>query len=316
MPGSLWIRDAWGHEEMLTRHRVSHAKKTLGVFFAMDGNQKGEHQYLRQLSEEFGAQMTQTKISKNDAMYSLESSFMATVEYALPATCFNQNEWHIIMAPALQATLRKSGMAANFPCTILYTPTRYQGLGLLDPYHHQNALHIINFLEQMTQGSITGNLMMVNCEDISLQLGLGTDIGGFFDIDYGRFGQLIEKTWMKHLWQTMDLNPDIQFITPLKDPPLLRDNDQYLMQLFGIKHKGKELETLNHMRTSQEMVSLADIVTANGRAITQEAFNLEGSNQLRTELGGHGRFRNSPRMTGLYGKSTLRGCGRSHRTSR
>ena len=48
--------------------------------------------------------------------------------------------------------------------------------------------------------------------------------------------------------------------------------------------RGRELCWLNTMRMALEAISLADIVTADGRAITQQAYLLKHANGLRDDF--------------------------------
>jgi hypothetical protein len=53
MPGSFTLVDKHGNREIPTRLEVWEAQKTLGVFLAMDGNQKAKFLFLREKSIEF-----------------------------------------------------------------------------------------------------------------------------------------------------------------------------------------------------------------------------------------------------------------------
>ena len=66
---------------------------------------------------------------------------------------------------------------------------------------------------------------------------------------------------------------------------IMREGDQFLMQAFSDNgFRGQELEWLNIMRMAIKAISLAEIVTADGTAITHQAYLLNHSNGLRDAL--------------------------------
>ena len=66
-------------------------------------------------------------MSKYDALYTYNSSFMKTLEYPMIALGLSENEWNSVVLPALGATLNATGMAKTFPRKVLYGPDLYQG---------------------------------------------------------------------------------------------------------------------------------------------------------------------------------------------
>ena len=83
------------------------------------------------------------------------------------------------------------------------------------------------------------------------------------------------------------MNDPAERVELIEDTPLmpsLRINDSYIMKEFldaGVKDN--ELKILNYMRMSIKAVTISDIATPNGRRITFDAWNLIGSNKLRSE---------------------------------
>jgi hypothetical protein len=133
MPGSFTLVDKHGNREILTRLEVWQAQKTLGVFLAMDGNQRAQFLFLREKSIEFANQIRSSKCDKNTALYTYNSCFMKSMEYCMTTTNFSETEWNAILAPALKVSLQKSGMSSKFPHNVLYGPSLYQGLNIYHP---------------------------------------------------------------------------------------------------------------------------------------------------------------------------------------
>jgi hypothetical protein len=86
MPGSFTLVDKHSNREILTRLEVWEAQKTLGVFLAMDGNQRAQFLFLREKSKEFANQIRSSKCDKNTALYTYNSCFMKSMEYCMTTT--------------------------------------------------------------------------------------------------------------------------------------------------------------------------------------------------------------------------------------
>jgi hypothetical protein len=104
--------------------------KTLGVFLAMEGNQRAQFLFLKEAAIIFADQIRSSKCDKNTALYTYTSCFMKSMEYCMTTTNFSETEWNAILAPALTYSLQKSGMTSKFPHPVLYGPDLYESLNI------------------------------------------------------------------------------------------------------------------------------------------------------------------------------------------
>ena len=109
LPWDFTIENSSGKRCPLPRFEVSHADKTLGVFLSMDGNEEAKIYYLTKLSRDFGNQLRTSKCDKNAAIYTLQFSFMKTLEYPMAVTQLDESTCNRILAPALTPALHKAG---------------------------------------------------------------------------------------------------------------------------------------------------------------------------------------------------------------
>ena len=86
MPGEITLLDRNGIRIPLERLDVFVAAESLGVQIAMDGNQDKQIDIMKKKAQEFAAQISTKKVSRNDALYTYNSSFMKTSEYPIAAT--------------------------------------------------------------------------------------------------------------------------------------------------------------------------------------------------------------------------------------
>ena len=134
MEGSYYLLDKNDEKQDLQRYEVSKGSETLGIFIAMDGNNEDQRLNLRSKAEKFGEQINTSHCEPNEAIYMYNHCFIKSMEYCMPVTCFTEDEWNNIVAPAKKRTLQKAGMAANFPLSPLYGSQMYNGFCFDHPY--------------------------------------------------------------------------------------------------------------------------------------------------------------------------------------
>jgi hypothetical protein len=81
MQGNITLPDANGQEYIVAREEVYTAFESLGVWLALDGNQEKLKEVLTETSHVFGSQVSTSKCSKNDDLYTYNNSFMASMQY-------------------------------------------------------------------------------------------------------------------------------------------------------------------------------------------------------------------------------------------
>jgi hypothetical protein len=139
MPGDISINNVDDSgREVLNRYEALEAKKTLGVYLAMDGNNQEETRYLRDKAEEFADCVRTGFLSREDATYALHRTIMKTLEYPLVAATMDKLQWDYIMSPILKSALPRMGFVRTFPRDVVYGPENLCGLGVVHPWHNQH----------------------------------------------------------------------------------------------------------------------------------------------------------------------------------
>jgi hypothetical protein len=191
MPGTLSILDTTGTRVTLARHEPQIATETLGVWQAMDGNNKEQIAQLHKKMSEFAECIRTGFLSKNDAWHSIQTTIMKTLEYSMIATTIQEKEWEYIMAPMLKVGLPRAGFARTFPRAVLYGPSLVQGLEVFHPWYHQEILHLLTILNHTEQKTITGQLLTTSFEQLRLELGTS---GYLTDTSYKTVQKMVTKT--------------------------------------------------------------------------------------------------------------------------
>ena len=126
----------------ICRLQPEEAEQTLGVWIAMDRNWKKQISELHGKSREFASNLKRQKVIPRDSWYSFVHSFLPLLEYGLPVFSISEKNWDYILQPALLLVLPWAGIVSIFPRNLLFTSTRFQGLGVKHPFFKQHLLQI------------------------------------------------------------------------------------------------------------------------------------------------------------------------------
>ena len=284
MPGQLTILDEHGIRQTLQRHDPSHAEKTLGIYFAMDGNTEAQEAYLTNRVKDFAHKIRTSKNKlRNDVWVAVKTTIMKTLEYPMAAICLSKEAWDKIMGHLLKICLPCSGFARTFPHCIIYGPTEYAGLGIMHPWYNQELSHLEILWGEVTAASHTGELFQTSMEQLTLELGFS---GFLTDIPFNAMAPSASDVYLKTLWCSCS-KFDIAFDYPFPTLDLKREDDLLLMEIFHYegKYKAHDLKMLNECRMFLQAVTLADITTVCGRSILTEVYeghpSPQGSNTFQ-----------------------------------
>jgi hypothetical protein len=168
------------------------------------------------------------------------------------------------MAPILARGLPACGICRNFPRDITYAPSKFQGIGLKNPFITMGLARLATLVQEGQTQSITGQLIRASIEATKLELGLGSAL---FQADFKCFGRLVMDCWISHSWKVFQ-EFDIELIEGTPGLPLRRRGDLYLIQAFVSNHfKGQELICLNRCHLFLRVITGAD-----GKTITLDAW--------------------------------------------
>ena len=131
LKGDISVQVGKEVRERLERLEPHSAKETLGIFVAMDGNSTDEVNHLLTKTRQMAEYLRTANIKKTEAWYTFTAAFMKTLEYPMEAVCLTREQWEEVMSPLLPIVLRKSGIVRVFPRTMIYSSTKYHGLGVM-----------------------------------------------------------------------------------------------------------------------------------------------------------------------------------------
>jgi len=90
--------------------------------------------------------MVASRLSPEDATFSLKHVIMQKLAYPLVTTTLSQQQCYQIMAPILQQGLSKVGVVRTFPRALAHGPLEYGSLEILHLFTEQTIAHMHTIL--------------------------------------------------------------------------------------------------------------------------------------------------------------------------
>ena len=140
---------------------------------------------------------------------------------------------------------------------MVFAPTRIRGVGItpINVIIAQKKIQLLH--SHLRKKTELGKACLINIQWAMLQAGRRNPIFTSDDrIDY------IENKWIIHLHNTLRLRKGKLLIQEIKSNPLLREHDQYLMDMWDKRNfKINILYQLNLCRIYLRVATLSDIVS-------------------------------------------------------
>lgn len=263
------VKDFQEQRQPIEKIPLNQGKETLGVFLAADGSNDTMVEELITKATEWKDLILSGHLDKTKARTALQTTIMKTLEYPLPALTLTQKECDKIMKPVLTAGLLSTNVTRNYPRVVAYGNKAEGGLGINNLYRTGGLGRIAFLQEHLGLQDISGENIRTSIELHKIELGVGRNL---FTLPFDLYGHLATETWVKATWQfAQEHNIEIEDKVT-SNIQLHREDDVYLMEIFA--HYGftkKELQQINRCRIHMQVTTLADIVTGDGKRITETA---------------------------------------------
>ena len=109
MECSISIDDQKGNAEEIKRNEPDTAEETLGVFVAVDGNQRAEKKKLSDASNSWTRKIVSSGLFRNEVVMAIITTISRTWQYPLQSTTFTCVHCEDIMRPLHSEVLPKIG---------------------------------------------------------------------------------------------------------------------------------------------------------------------------------------------------------------
>jgi hypothetical protein len=268
------MNDINGIRKTVRRIPTYQAEETLGVWISPNGCTKTQTEKMIEKANTWAAYMRTGVITKAETWLALNSTIWRTFCYPLNALNLSKKQCEQIMAPVINYALPAMGVCRTFPRDLVFSPTKYAGLGIKHIHTLQEIARLKDILQHTYDNTTTGKLYRTSLEYLILEIGISTDLSS---IDFNLYHTLATDCLVKNTWEflytyNIKLEHDITI-------PKNMTHDSPIMYEFSTKYTSiTELEALNQCRIFLRAYYVSDIATASGTKLSHHAW--EGTLRL------------------------------------
>lgn len=232
---------------------------TLGIWQSPSGNEEKQQDYLIKKIKEWGINTNKHNMSWRHASIAVQSTLGRTLVYPLTATAFSDRQCAQIQKVLLTEVLGKMGFVRTMPEIIATSPVCLGGLGILS-FEVQQLLGHVSLLLQHgpNENTITHKLLRSSLESYALETGLSGDPLQMPWVPYAT-----PDTWVSQTLKSMH-KFNISISSGIQGLQKWSTNDIFIMEKMGYFYSGQALATINKVRLYLRVVTLSDIISADG----------------------------------------------------
>ena len=251
-------------DTIITRHDMSEAIKSLGVFTSPVAGHEQHLEYICTRVNEWLIKVKNGHLPAALAWMSYTFQLWSGVRYGL-GTLTNSLHHAIICLDGTDfKMLSFLGVNRNIRKGWRRLPHLFGGIGLFSLPIEQHICRVNLFCQHFGSPSTIGQKLLASLHWLQMQLGCN---GNPLELDYAIWGHLATPGWITSFWEGLHSFPG-DLIIKFEPIPLQRTGDTTLMHLaFDSGLRGSILKSFNRCRCASNMIFTSDIMTANGQSI-------------------------------------------------
>ena len=264
-PGELIIKDnITGTFHTIKRVDANDARKSLGCYISPSHNQGPQFQALKDEIILWRNSMTFSSLSPQLILQSYETILKPKLVYRLSTTSLTFKKCEELVKLIRPIILNSHHTHRHFPKTILEASSMYAGLNFTHFYDLQGYEKLKFFTYHMRLQDSTGDLLLLSLQHTQVMLGVRQL---FLNLPYSLYSNLVEITWITHLWHYLsDRELQVNITLPYAIPPQ-RSNDEYIMDVLIPLFTPSEIVKINKIRLHYNLLFLSDLADIRGRHI-------------------------------------------------
>jgi hypothetical protein len=157
-PSTLYMNDINKVRKAVRRIDTHQAEETLGVWIAPNGNTTVQCNKMKEKALLWADHMRTGSIRKHETWLALTSTIWHTLCYPLNSTNLTKEQCQQIMAPVINYALPAMGVCRNFPRDLVFSSTKYCGIGIKHIHTLQEISRIKDILHHTYMQTTTGKL--------------------------------------------------------------------------------------------------------------------------------------------------------------
>lgn len=270
-PGTLWLRTPGSPPEQIRRLELSQAEETLGIWIAPDGNQTAQIAAMTSKIDAWAAKIATRQLTRTESWLSLTTGIHRTLLYPLVATRLSFKECTRVTKSLKTCALPALGLPKTMPLTVVHSPRRYLGYGVLDLWFEQGFEQVESYVHHANLAcDITGSQLRCSLENLRLELGLPSCPLSY---DYSIWHLCGTTVQVYIVWEFcsrlgLSIHDHLPALT------VQRDGDVFLMESFAKNgFSPKQLAMLNRCRMFLRVIYLSDLATGDGTSLPVSVFH-------------------------------------------
>jgi hypothetical protein len=244
--------------------------RTLGVHISPSGDTSTAAQVLLEKAKDYQVKIALSSLPREAALLSYNVYLLPKLGYPLPAMSLSEEACYNIQSPTLLAVLPKLHLNRNIARSIVFGPTRYGGLSIRTLYSIQCIGQLTLFVGHSNAVDKTAKLLGISLSYLQLVVGVCSSV---LTLHYHSYSTWIDSYWLTSFWRFLCKSQITLELSNQWIPSLARIGDMALMEHFvKAGYPAAQLTQLNRCRLYLQVITLADIVSADGSLILPEAF--------------------------------------------
>jgi hypothetical protein len=238
------------------------AYKYVGIYIALDGNQKAQIHDLIDKCTKLATVFSQLYFNSKDSEQGFSTIYTPLIKCAIPATSITKKQLSVIQQPIVLAALSRLGFNCNMPWAVIHASTWYGRAGILDLYTEQGCGQVSMLISHLWLKQYLHAPLLSLIETYWISSGLLHPT--FVDTSPVPY---VTSPWVDSVRQFLhQLNSSI-IIPNLPNLPLLRQNGKPIMQQpFTHEYPTSTLEMINACRIH---LSIAEISNHQGTSVLE-----------------------------------------------
>jgi hypothetical protein len=244
--------------------------RTLGVHISPSVTTKTSFKVLLGKAQDYHDKIASSKLPREAALLSYNMYLLPKLGYPLLALTFSEEECNSIQSPTIMAFLPKIHLNRNTAGSIVFGSYRFGGLNIKSLYSIQSLGQITLFVGHLHAYDKTSKLIRISLS--YLQLAVGSTIS-VLNLSAKTYKGWTDNIWLLSFWKFLNKVGLIITFSQLWLPTLTRQSDVALMDFYIERgFSTNVLGTLNRCRLYLQVLTLSNIVSADGLCIVPDVF--------------------------------------------
>ena len=254
--------------------------RLLGVRMSLSGDFQDEFLHRKAQVQTLAGKMRATAFDERDAWLIYQTRYRPMIRYCLPITTFTERQCNQIQSPFICIFLNKLIMNRHTPRVVVWGPSRFGGLEVMNVAVEQFAAHVFLLITSIRKGNETGRSMILAMGMYQITLGCANP---FWDLDPDFYPtQPPAQLSLQYLWNNLRGIGATLHLPGMWTPTTTFDGDSALMDEFVYTARARkgtslhlrpiQLALANSCRLYLKVTWLSDIATEDGRHIAPWAF--------------------------------------------